>query len=114
MHELFNVAVGITLVLFIFVLIGRFSSTEKRVKLWLMLSRLAYLTLFVISIINDVSTWQIKLVWTLGQITLVLIAALLVEFIFAHKQETHVDASWLWGLAICLVLTIYATLTLAF
>lgn len=113
MYELFNVAVGITIILFIFVLVGRFSSTEKRVKLWLMLSRVTYLTLFVISIINGVSTWQTQLGWTLSQIVLVLIAILLVEFIFAHKQETHVNASWLWGLAICLTLTILATLTLA-
>lgn len=85
----------IAILLVLTVLAGVFSKTEKRVKWWLMWSRLLYMVMIITGFIAATKTWSTVPILTILKGTLAILLIGIVEIVFARKQETHVTP-WLY------------------
>ncbi len=100
----------IALLLILTVVAGVFSKTEKRVKWWLMTSRILYMLMIVADVLAATKTWSpVPILTILKGLTVILLIGV-IETVFARKQETHVSP-WLYVIG-CLLFA--ATLMLGF
>ncbi|GKT03749.1 DUF1516 family protein [Furfurilactobacillus entadae] len=92
--------------LLITVIAGLASKTEKRIKVWLMWSRVLYMIMIISGVIEAARTFSHAPLLTIikGLFGIILIG--LIEIVFARKQETHVTTTLYWLLGAGFLLTI--------